>query len=219
MKLAILFDLDGTLIDTAPDIAWALNQVVTAALLRPFPIKEVRLMIGQGVERLVAQAFDARRASLSEAQLAFHTREMVRIYEANLHVQSKLMPFARECLSQLYLAGYTLGVVTNKPQALSEKLLKHFDLAQFVPVIRGLRPAVRRKPAPDMLQLAMAELEALKAIMVGDSISDVESAHACGLQAIIVKGGYTVPAPEYLGADLVLDNLEQLFPTLRHLEC
>jgi phosphoglycolate phosphatase len=209
---AILFDLDGTLIDSAPDIASAVNELLDGRGLPPLTLAQVKSMIGNGIEKLVERAFAASGRPLSKTALDEANREMAPIYRRHLTRWTRPMPGAVEALARLHVAGIRLGVATNKPQVATREILLHFGLLERLGAIVGGDAVTRKKPAPDALLLALEQLrtEPHEALMVGDSITDVEAARAAGLPVAIIRGGYTqIPADE-LGADLVCDSLLDL---------
>jgi phosphoglycolate phosphatase len=209
---AILFDLDGTLIDSAPDITSAVNELLDRRGLPPLTLPQVKSMIGNGVEKLVERAFAASSRPLSKIGLEEANRAMAPIYRRHTTLLTRLMPGAAEALARLHVAGVLMGVATNKPQLATREILQHFRLAERLGAIVGGDAVTRKKPAPDALLLALEQLRAEphEALMVGDSITDVEAARAAGLPVAIIRGGYTqVPADE-LGADLVCDSLLDL---------
>lgn len=209
---AILFDLDGTLVDSVPDIATSANLLLATENLPPLTVDEVRGMIGNGIAKLVERAFDARGVSLKgDAQTAM-TARMMEIYKDHLTIETVLMDGAEHILRAYARVGVRLAVVTNKPEALSREILEHFDLGEAVSVIVGGDTGPVRKPAPDMLLHALAELgvTASQALMVGDSPADIDAAKAAAMASVAIRGGYTrVPADE-LGADVVIDGLGEL---------
>ncbi len=212
MPKAILFDLDGTLVDSAPDIAAAVNELLAARDLPPLTVVQVKSMIGNGVEKLVERAFTTSGTPLSDAELDDANREMAPIYRRHTTKLTRLMPGAAEALAQLHVAGIRMGVATNKPQVATREILLHFGLLERLGAIVGGDAVTRKKPAPDALFLALEQLEAepRDALMVGDSITDVEAARAAGMPVVIVRGGYTQQPVEQLGADLVCDSLLEL---------
>ncbi|MDW6024645.1 phosphoglycolate phosphatase [Mesorhizobium sp. BAC0120] len=217
---AVLFDLDGTLIDSVPDIRAAVNELLARRGLGPLPLDQVKSMIGNGVQKLVERAFAATTESLSPAELQDEYMAMLDIYAKHLTGLTTLMPGVRGALDALHGEGVRLGLVTNKPQRFIETILDHFRLAHFFGTVIGGDAGVAKKPAPDMLLAALDQFGAKPwdAVMVGDSVSDVKAARAAGTFAIIVRGGYTVVPVEQLGADVVIDSFRQLggvLPTLK----
>lgn len=212
MPKAILFDLDGTLVDSAPDIAAAVNELLAGRSLPPLTVVQVKSMIGNGVEKLVERAFATSGTPLSGAELEDANREMAPIYRRHTTQLTRLMPGAAEALAQLHVAGIRMGVATNKPQVATREILLHFGLLERLGAIVGGDAVTRKKPAPDALLLALDQLgtEPRDAFMVGDSVTDVEAARAAGMPVVIVRGGYTQLPVEQLGADLICDSLLEL---------
>ena len=209
---AILFDLDGTLIDSVPDIAAAANLLLETESLAPLTVDQVRGMIGNGIAKLVERAFEARGVTLEGDAHAAMTARMMEIYKDHLTIETSLMEGAEHVLRAYARIGVRLAVVTNKPEAFSREILEHFDLGEAVSVVVGGDTGPVRKPAPDMLLHALAELDATasEALMVGDSPADIDAAKAASMASVAVRGGYTrIPADE-LGADVVIDSLGEL---------
>ncbi len=214
---AIVFDLDGTLVDSAPEIASALNSAVSKIGLEPFPLSEVQGFIGGGASVALKRAL-ARRGT--EIEDAIFDGMMVGFYEVYAEVSRKgngLYPGVMETLTMLKDLGIPLGVCTNKAAPITEIALEALRIRHFFSVVVGARDDVPRKPAPDMLISALAALGASPAqgLMVGDSRSDVGSARAVGCPIIAVSYGYPHGPVADLGADLVIDRMPDL---LGHLE-
>ncbi|HTJ57321.1 MAG TPA: HAD-IA family hydrolase [Devosiaceae bacterium] len=214
---AALFDLDGTLIDSVPDIAEAVAELLATEGLPRQPDEAVRKMVGRGVPTLVERAFIAAGRPLDAEGHAMMVERMMEIYPRHLVAKTVLMPGVREALDALAARGIKLAIVTNKPEVFCEEILSHMGLLNDFDLVLGDRPAVNgrllaRKPAPDMLLFALEELGVppAEAIMVGDSGNDIESAKAGNIYAVGIRGGYT-PAPlEEFGADIVLDTMAEL---------
>ncbi|WFP79084.1 phosphoglycolate phosphatase [Mesorhizobium sp. WSM4906] len=216
---AILFDLDGTLIDSAPDIAAAVNELLAGRDLSPLRVDQVRAMIGGGVRKLVERAFAASGATLLAGALDEVNRAMAPIYRRHLTGLTRLMPGVREVLTHFHLNGMAMGVVTNKPQLAAREILLHFHLTEYLGAIVGGDAVTCLKPAPDALLLALDQLgvEPADTLMVGDSGSDVGAARAAGMPVVLLRGGYTQAPVEELGADLVCDSLLDLPSAMRRL--
>lgn len=217
---AVLFDLDGTLVDSAPDITAAVNELLATRRLPPLDVPRVTAMIGNGMEKLVERAFAASGMELKGRELAEAQRDMMPIYLRHTTHLTTLRPGAREALAAFHAAGVGLGVVTNKPQAATRDILVHFGLTDMLGAIVGGDAVVNKKPAPDALLLALERLRAepAQALMVGDSVSDVGAARAAGMPVAILRGGYSNVPVETLGADLVLDGPGELPAALRRAE-
>jgi phosphoglycolate phosphatase len=217
---AVLFDFDGTLIDSAPDIHAATNLLLARQGLGPLTLAQVKSMIGHGVRKLVERAYAACGRPLDDAELDAEFATMMEIYFSHLTVLTRLMPGAREAVDALRADGVALALVTNKPQRFSEAILDHLGLLDAFGAVIGGDAGYVKKPAPDMLLAALERLgvAAGEAAMIGDSGADVESARAAGLPVVIVEGGYTtVPAAE-LGADAVVASLDEVMSALRELD-
>jgi phosphoglycolate phosphatase len=208
---AILFDLDGTLIDSVPDIAAAVNELLARDTLPALHVDEVRVMIGYGVTMLVKRAFAARNIDLTGAILDEKTAIFSGIYEQHLTDLTVVLPGARDILAHYRAVGKKLALVTNKPQAATLKVLEHFGLADAFAVVVG-DSGLPRKPEPDMVLHALAQLDVSpgKAVMVGDSVADVKSARAAHVPSILVRGGYTNVPLETLQAGQIINSLLEL---------
>lgn len=217
---AILFDLDGTLVDSAPDIAASVNKLLASRDLPVLSLAQVKSMIGNGLKKLVERAFAASGKALGAAELEDASAEMTAIYRNHLTKLTALMPGAQEAIAQLHVAGFALGVVTNKPQVATRQILLHFGLTDRLGVIVGGDAVSHMKPAPDALLLALERLgvEPAMALMVGDSVTDFEAARAAGVPVALVRGGYSKVAIDDLGADLVCESLLDLPAILRQRE-
>ncbi|RUM96866.1 phosphoglycolate phosphatase [Pseudaminobacter arsenicus] len=217
---AILFDLDGTLVDSAPDIAASVNELLAGRDLPPLSLAQVKSMIGNGLKKLVERAFAASQTPLTKAELEDASAEMAAIYRNHLTELTELMPGAQETIAQLHVAGFALGVVTNKPQVATRQILLHFGLTDRLGVIVGGDAVSHMKPAPDSLLLALERLgvEPAMALMVGDSVTDFEAARAAGVPVALVRGGYSKVPIDDLGADLVCESLLDLPAILRQRE-
>jgi phosphoglycolate phosphatase len=216
---AVLFDLDGTLIDSVPDIAAATNELLALHGLAALGVDEVRGMIGHGVSTLVRRAFAARSIPLEGPALEARTSQMMPIYGRHLVNLTMVLPGARECLAELARAGVRLAVVSNKPMPFTRAICDHYGFSRHLGAIQGAEAHIARKPAPDMLHAALAALGAARdrAVMVGDGAADVTAARAAGLPVVIVRGGYGAEPAETFAPDLVVDGLADLAAALRRL--
>jgi len=206
----LVFDLDGTLVDSVPDLTNALNDVLREGGHAPLSPADVVPMVGDGVPTLVARAFAARGGSEAEAAAALP--RYTQIYEANATALTRPYPGVAETLAALHRRGYRLGVCTNKPQEASRRVLEGLDLARLFDGVAGGDRYKVRKPAPGHLLGLIEELggNAVHAAMVGDSENDAAVAHAAGVKLILMRYGYARSAPESLGAAVVLDHFAEL---------
>lgn len=216
---AVVFDLDGTLIDSAGDIADVLNECLVENDLPPFDEPAVVTMIGGGAKVLVERALD-RLGRRNEAEL--HDRLLAQFavrYAALGAGRSRLFPGALEVLQRLHGEGIALAICTNKPEAITRRVLAELDLARWFGAVVGESPRLPRKPAPDMLLAALDGVGArpAEAVMIGDSAADVGTARAAGVRSIAVTFGYTTIPPRELGADAVVDHLREIGAVLDRL--
>lgn len=209
---AILFDLDGTLIDSAPDIAAATNELLAGDRLGPLSVAQVRAMIGRGVPTLVERAYAASGLPLAGPALAAAAERMAAIYARHLTGHTRLMPGALETVAAYAKAGVRMAVVSNKPNDFTATILEHYGFAPHLAAMQGAEEGLAKKPAPDMLLAAIGKAGSrpARALMVGDSEADVQSARAAGIPVVLVRGGYTTIPVEALGADAVIDRLADL---------
>ncbi len=209
---AIVFDLDGTLIDSAPDIGAALNVLMAEHGHAPFAPAEIRAMIGDGSTELVRRAFADKGDPLPAERLAETVERYIDIYAAHPASTDCLYPGVLETLDALAAAGVALGLCTNKPQRVLDGLLPALDLfRRFEAVCGGDTLAVRKPdPAPLLWVLKRMGQPIAGSLMVGDGQNDVLSARAAGMPVVLVTYGYARRPARELGADLVIDHFADL---------
>jgi phosphoglycolate phosphatase len=216
----VLFDLDGTLLDTAADIATALNRTLAEKGLAPFPVSDVARMIGRGSPMLIQRATLLRAATVTDAERAAMLERFFHHYgELEEEALSDAKPYSHvaETLPRLKAAGLKLAVVTNKHWRFANGLLQRLGFAAWFSVIVGGDTCERRKPDPQPLLHACASLgiEPERAVMVGDSINDVQAARAASIPVICVPYGYNEGNdPRGLPCDAFIDTLADLPPLL-----
>ncbi len=209
---AIIFDLDGTLVDSAEDLRAALNNLMSDLGLRPIEANEIKGMIGDGVPKLVERALVAAKGD--PEQRDFLLPRFLAIYQANPADLTRCYPGVLETLDALRRKDFRLAVVTNKPVLATKKILEAMSLAEFFPVVVGGDSMEKRKPDPAPLLEAARQLkiDASQILMVGDNIHDVEAAHAAGMRCVAVSYGYHHRPPAEFNADHLIDRFGDLLP-------
>lgn len=188
MRPTLLLDLDGTLVDTVPDLAAALNRLMASRQLAPFSHAETASFVGDGVARLVERAFAARGLTADLRAIGQFAED----YGANAAVESRPYPGIANNLNALAGEGWRLAVCTNKPEAAARRLLEAVGLAHLMAAIGGGDSFPVRKPDPAHIQstLRAAGGEPARAIMTGDNVNDVLAATGAGLPCIFAAWGY-----------------------------
>jgi phosphoglycolate phosphatase len=213
---AVLFDLDGTLLDTVADIALALNRTMVEYDCKPVAEEEVRRMIGRGSPVLIERAAASQGRIIDAATQAEMIERFFHYYgrleESN---EDSAQPYAgaAESLRTLHDAGLGTAVVTNKQHRFAEALLRRLGLADWVDVVVGGDTCARNKPDPQPLLFACESLQVppSESLMVGDSVNDVQAARAAGIPIVCVSYGYNEGRdPRTLECDLLLDSLTEL---------
>lgn len=207
VRSVVLFDLDGTLVNTLPDIAAALNRLMAARGLAAFTPEEVAAMVGDGVAALVARAFVARGVAQDGAALPDFSGD----YAARVAEASRPYPAIPAVLDELAGAGWRFAVCTNKPEAMARRLLDALGLARHFAAIGGGDSFPVRKPDPAHVVATLAAAGAIpaQAAMVGDHANDVKAARAAGLPAIFAAWGYG-PRDMAEGANAIAAGPEML---------
>lgn len=217
---AVIFDLDGTLVDTLPDLHVALNRVLEEEGLETLNPSETRLMIGGGARNLIELAFIKREIIGEEARVNAGFDRFLDYYGAEPTTHSRPYPGVLEALDCLSKYGIGLGVCTNKPQDMSEQVLSGLQIAHyFGDAVIGGDALSTRKPDASHLHAVIQKTgrSPNKTIMVGDSETDVGAARNAGIPVIAVDFGYTALTPEELKADKIISHFDELIPALASL--
>ena len=206
----LAFDLDGTLIDSVPDLTNSLNQVLREHGHRPLTRAEVAPMVGDGVPALVGRAFAARGGSPGDATEALP--RYIAIYEANATNETRPYPGVVETLQLLRHRGYRTAICTNKLQQATLTVLNGLGLIDLFDAVAGGDRYAVRKPDPGHLTGLARELggSAARMAMIGDSENDAKAARAASVPLVLMRYGYARAAPETLGADAVLERFDEL---------
>ncbi len=205
---AVVFDLDGTLIDSVPDIAAALNRCLANEGRETLTEQGVAKLVGGGARELVARALGAATPGIDVDRVL---TDFLALYEAAPIAHTRLYPVARELLDTLRDAGVPLAICTNKPKPLTDLILDRLDLASYFTVIWGGEPGRSLKPDAACLRTVCEQLSVTPAetLMVGDSHTDIDAARASGCPSIVVAHGYEQRPLDGLGADAVVSGLAE----------
>jgi phosphoglycolate phosphatase len=220
---AVIFDLDGTLVDSLPDIAAAMNATLAEDGVAPIPDADIRLMVGEGAQAAVERALIYRGLAADQAAIERLLQRFEPHYIRHSKSGSLVYPGGREVLAALTGAGIACGLCTNKPQRVTDVVMAATGLDRFMGSVIGASDKLPKKPAPDMLLAAIAGVgHAVKdAVMVGDSIADFATARAARVPIILVDFGYSRAPVDSFGADAIISQLSELPKALVdvHLRC
>ncbi len=215
---ALIFDLDGTLVDTAPDLLGATNAVLRSQGRRTVDPATLRHMVGFGARSLIEQALAATGEPVEGSSLPGLVDVFLEHYRAHIADESVAFPRVEETLATLLRDGHKLGVLTNKPQAMAELLLSALKLDRFFPVIYGAGRMSYVKPDARIFHDVVRELGGEPGVMIGDSVTDVATARAAKAPVILVSYGYTPVPAHTLGGDAVTDDFAQIPSLVRDLK-
>ncbi len=217
--LTIVFDLDGTLVDTAPDLVAATNHALADLGLASVEARALRPFISLGARRMIIEGLRLSQRSLQEDEIDGLLARFLTYYEANIADQSRPFDGAVPALEDLASAGAKLAVCTNKREALSRQLLDALNIAHLFDAIAGRDTFAVSKPHPDHLTgaIRMAGGDARRAIMVGDTIVDIETARSANVPSIVVTFGYSGEPVDKLKADISINHYRDLMQAVRTL--
>ena len=209
--LTLVFDLDGTLVDTAPDLIAAANHVLQAQDLEAVEAHQIRDQISFGARAMIAKGLQIRQAPRSPAEIDKLLADFLVHYEANIAATSQPFPQAIGVLERWRARGCRIAVCTNKREHLSRLLLGELGIMPLIHGLAGRDTFAVCKPNPDHLRGAvnLAGGNIARSIMIGDSDTDISTARAAGIPSVAVTFGYTeIPARD-LGATAVIDHFEE----------
>lgn len=215
----IVFDLDGTLVDTAPDLTAALNHVLAQEGYAPLPVSEVRNLVGHGARVLIERGMGLNGRTLSGEELQRMFNQFIEYYGRNISANSTPFPGVVRTLEYFKARQARMGVCTNKPEALSLALLDALNLRGHFTAILGSDSLNVRKPDPAHLleTIRQAGGDPAHAVMIGDSAVDIDTARAANIPVIAVSFGYSQTPVRELGAETVIDSFEELIRVLPEL--
>ena len=212
----VLFDLDGTLVDTAPDLGFAANVVRAEQNLAPLDLRHYRPVASAGARGLLGVALNL---APEHADFPRHRDRFLAVYRENISRHSRLFPGIDEALQEMERSHIRWGVVTNKPDWLAQPLLHELNLTQRAACVIGVRDGLQPKPAPDLLHHACDQLRLapVDCVYVGDDRRDIDAARAAGMRSAAAAWGY-IAAEESI-ADWNADTILQAPGNLTSLWC
>lgn len=208
----IIFDLDGTLVNSIIDITNSLNYAIEPYGLGPKTVEEVRQLVGEGITKVIEKVLGDERLNLREDVI----KRFLDFYSEHIVDNTAPYPGVREALDRLN--GYKKAVISNKREAFSIKVLKGVDLIQYFDMVVGSDSTEEKKPSPVPVLHVLSTLgiEPGNAVMVGDSNHDIEAGKRAGVRTVGVTYGYRDKA--YLsGADFIIDRMSELPPVVQDL--
>lgn len=208
----LAFDLDGTLVDSAPDLVGTLNVILREEGIAPLPLVEARDFIGHGARRLIERGFAAQGLAVAPEAMPGLFERFIAHYNAHIADETRPFPGALEALEAMKSAGARLCVCTNKLTGLSNNVLRALDMAHLFDAVVGADAAPAAKPDARHL---IAAVEAAggridRAVMIGDAATDAGAARAAGAPLVLVSFGYTeIPAAD-LAPDVLVDSFAEI---------
>ncbi len=216
-KKAIFFDLDGTLIDSVPDLALAVNEMLQTLHRETFSEETIRFWVGNGAQILVKRALlgkrDVENSPIDKSFFEKALQIFLNAYGNNICKTTTLYPNVRETLQALQTKGYRLAIITNKPLQFVAPILKELKLNDLFEAYLGGDSLSLKKPDPLPLQHMCKEMQITieEALMVGDSKNDIQAANACGMQSIGVTYGYNYgEAISTYNPTVIIDDMKAL---------
>jgi phosphoglycolate phosphatase len=210
--VVVAFDLDGTLVDTAPDLIGALNQTLAREGLPSLPVSSARHLVGRGAPYLIEHGFAEAGRPLDPMRIDALEEAVVADYRSRITAESRPFPGCEAALDALIAEGAVLAVCTNKRTSLALPLLDGLDLTRRFAAICGGDLVAAGKPDPALLHLTIdrAGGRSDRAVMVGDAGTDTGAARAAGVPCVVVDWGYTEIPPAELGGDVVISRFADL---------
>ncbi len=214
-KKLIIFDMDGTLIDSLPSIAYAINLMLKELNKEPISLDRVKDFIGRGSELLIKRTLlnrvDVDGIEINKQEFKNAHSIFLNFYSQNLNAKTTLFPNTKETLQELK-NSYKIALVTNKPHQFVNSILENLKIDSYFDYILGATEDIAKKPAPDML-IATCDnfnIEPKNSVMVGDSSNDILAAKAANIDTIAVTYGYSNEDIKALNPTVIVDNLAQI---------
>jgi phosphoglycolate phosphatase len=209
---ALVFDLDGTLVDTAPDLIGALNAVLLAQGRSTVKIGDVRHLVGHGAYAMLDRAMQMTGEAVAPGRVPGLVDAFVAHYRTHIAAESQPFPGVEATLEALQASGARMGVLSNKPQELTDLLIRALGFTRFFSAIHGAGRLEVVKPDARVFHHVIEEMggEGSGAVMIGDSGTDVATARAANVPSIVLTYGYSPEPVETLGADRVTGDFREI---------
>jgi phosphoglycolate phosphatase len=212
----VIFDLDGTLIDTAPDLVASLNHTIAAHGLAPVGYDDLTHLVGHGARAMIERAFRLRGNPLDESEFPAMLERFIEHYLSGMPGESRPYPGLVESLDRLREAGMLMAVCTNKMEGLARPLIEGLGLTGYFAAITGGDTFAVRKPDPAHLigTMHLAGGDLARTVMVGDSLNDLKVAYNAGVPSIGVPFGYSDVPIQTLAPTVIIGHFDELTPDL-----
>jgi phosphoglycolate phosphatase len=210
---AVIFDLDGTLVDTAPDLWRATNHVMTLCDRREVTLDEVRAFVGHGARKLIARGLAATGEPLADQDIESLYKEFVAYYSDNIAHASAPFPGCLTLLDRLKGEGIRLGICTNKLEGLSVKLIEALGMSSYFEAVVGPDTIGIGKPDPAVYRETLRRMrgDISRSLLIGDSETDVLTARAAGVPIIAVTFGYTADPIASFAPDALISDFAEAY--------
>ena len=212
----VIFDLDGTLFHTAPDLMHSLNHTIGSIGLDPVKLSDMTYLVGRGAKAMIGKALEIHDKAIDDGEHERLFGVFLEHYGDSMPGTTELYPGAAEAMSRLDSAGIAMAVCTNKTEAMAVRLLELTGVMPRFAAVTGGNTFATRKPDPEHIlgTIELAGASPSAALMIGDSINDIEAARSAGIPSIAVPFGYSEHAVEALNPDLVMSHYDELTPHL-----
>jgi len=213
---SIIFDLDGTLVHSVPDMHYAINKTLKEYNLKIISEEKLQTFVGEGMLSLAKKVVDFCGGDKNLYDIIYNSYR--KNYSEQPYKYSSLMPGVMEALIFFYERNIAMGICTNKRQFVTEELIEQMNLQKYFSVIIGARDNIPLKQLPDMVLLAMQGFKSTETsfFMVGDTSNDIDAANAANIKSIAIRGGYTHIDIEKLGADFTLDSMKDIIDLFKN---
>ena len=207
-----IFDLDGTLVDTAPDLSIALNRVLASVERNPVEVDDVRHMVGGGARALIVHSLNRTGGLLGDDDIDRLHQMYLDYYSENIAVDSRPFAGCKELLDKLAENNIPMGIATNKPQYLAKKLVEELGFSNYFRSIKGWDMVTNPKPHQDHIFETLTEMgcSSEQTLMIGDSEIDQKAAHNAGIPVALVTFGYSNSPIKGFPAEIFVDSLSEL---------